>query len=494
MKRFFWPVVVLCFLAGPAHAADDVLTRATKLLEKRHYDEAAAVLRPAIGTVEQAKQGVAYLTLGTAYLRSAELHRVLHQSAMTVSTDYLKRLSAGSGRFRSRFVDLYLGEALLDGGKAEAAVSPLEKFISDESIEPKYREIAKAMLGAATLQRGDKQKADELWKGTDGSDPEVKTELAAAYSRAGLTDREPVALCDEGLAALKKAGKPLPLRAIKNALAVYVKAGLEDKGLDLIKRAELKAASYSERMSKTKEINFYDMSLLSDLAGLYLQAGIAALENASRDPKLKDTANYYLGEAYALSGNIDRSVKALASFIGNPQMPQQFRDRATVRQAANNYQRGRQLESIGVWDDISRKQPEDPDLTAEIILACARLRVDCPKAVKKAEASAETGQGKKFSSLSVAIGRYYLSKRDSGRAVSYLEAGRDKGNKNKIEANDPVMLVNLAELYYRTKKFSEALEIYFEMSKSFPEVRQIQEALQGIYSVEQKSAGDVKIN
>src|SRR5574341_595452 len=274
MKRFFWPVVVLCFLAGPAHAADDVLTRATKLLEKRHYDEAAAVLRPAIGTVEQAKQGVAYLTLGTAY-------------------------------FRSRFVDLYLGEALLDGGKAEAAVSPLEKFISDESIEPKYREIAKAMLGAATLQRGDKQKADELWKGTDGSDPEVKTELAAEIGRAGLTDREPVALCDEGLAALKKAGKPLPLRAIKNALAVYVKAGLEDKGLDLIKRAELKAASYSERMSKTKEINFYDMSLLSDLAGLYLQAGIAALENASRDPQLKDTANYYLGEAYALSGKID---------------------------------------------------------------------------------------------------------------------------------------------------------------------------------------------
>jgi tetratricopeptide (TPR) repeat protein len=488
------PAIVLCFLAGPAPAADDILTKATKLLEKRHYDEAAAVLRPAIGTVEQAKQGVAYLTLGTAYLRSAELHRLLNQTAMTVGTDYLKRLSAGSSKFRSRFVDLYLGEALLDGGKPEAAASPLEKFISDERTEPKYREIAKVMLGGVFFQSGDKQKADEIWSGIDASDPEVKTELAAAYSKAGLADRGPVALCDEGLAALRKTGKRMPLRAINNGLAVYVKAGLEDKGLDLIKGAELKAASYSERMSRTKEINFYDMSLLSDLAGLYLQAGIAALEKASRDPKLKDTANYYLGEAYALSGNIDRSVKALASFIGNPQMPQQVRDRATVRQAANHYQRGRQLESIGVWDDISRKQPEAPDLIAEIILACARLRVDCPKAVKKAEASVETGQGKKFSSLNVAIGRYYLSRRDSGRAVSYLEAGRDKGNKNKIEANDPVMLVNLAELYYRTKKFSEALEIYFEMSKSFPEVRQIQEALQGIYSKEQKSAGDVKIN
>jgi pentatricopeptide repeat protein len=74
-----------------------------------------------------------------------------------------------------------------------------------------------------------------------------------------------------------------------------------------------------------------------------------------------------------------------------------------------------------------------------------------------------------------------------------MEAGRDKSNKNKIESNDPLMLVSLAEAYYRTKKFSEALEIYFEMSKQFPEVRQIQEAMQGIYSMEHKSAGDVKI-
>jgi pentatricopeptide repeat protein len=56
------------------------------------------------------------------------------------------------------------------------------------------------------------------------------------------------------------------------------------------------------------------------------------------------------------------------------------------------------------------------------------------------------------------------------------------------------MLVSLADAYYRIKKFSEALEIYFEMSKHFPEVRQIQEAMQGVYAIEHKSAGDVKIN
>jgi hypothetical protein len=74
-----------------------------------------------------------------------------------------------------------------------------------------------------------------------------------------------------------------------------------------------------------------------------------------------------------------------------------------------------------------------------------------------------------------------------------MEAGRDKSNKNKIEANDPEMLAGLAEAYYRTKKFSEGLEIFFEMSQEFAVVRQIQEAMQAVYSMEQRSAGDVRI-
>jgi hypothetical protein len=74
-----------------------------------------------------------------------------------------------------------------------------------------------------------------------------------------------------------------------------------------------------------------------------------------------------------------------------------------------------------------------------------------------------------------------------------MEAGRDKSNKNRIEFNDPRMLIALAEAHYRSRNFSEALEIFFEMSKQYPAVRQIQAAMQGVYSMEQQSAGDAKI-
>jgi tetratricopeptide (TPR) repeat protein len=493
MKKFAFSFLLCILTAASAHSADDAASRAMKLFERRHYAEAVVALRADLPSVEQGRQSAAYLTLGMIYLKNAELHRELYRESLSIHLDYLRKIVAAQSKDRSRFVDLYMGEALMETGKITAALTHLEKFAADTSVQQKYRTIAKASIGLGLFLQNDKQKAEETWAGLDTSDPEIKMSLAAMYSKVGLKDKKPVALADEGLADLKKSGSAPTMRDIKNGLTVYATTGLSDKGLDLIKRADLKAFSFRESLGRTKVINFYDPSLLNDLSGLYLQAGIASLEKAAEDAKLRDTANYYLGEAYALSGNIDQSVRATASFISSPQMPQHYRDKAAARQAANQYQKGRQFDAIGTWKDLAMKQPGDPDLLAEILLACDRLKVDCPTIAEKAIASVEAGEGKGFSTLNIAVGRYYLGRKDYAKAVSYIEAGRDKGNKNKIESNDPLMLVSLADAYYRTKKFSEALEIYFEMSKQFPEVRQIQEALQGIYAMEHKSAGDVKI-
>ena len=493
VKKFVFFFLLCILTAVSAHSADDAASRAMKLFERRHYAEAVVALRADLPSVEQGRQGAANLTLGMIYLKNAELHRELYRESLSVHLDYLKKVVAAPGKDRSRFADLYMGEALLETGKITDALTHLEKFAADTSVQQKYRTIAKASIGLGLFLQNDKQKAEETWAGLDASDPEITMSLAAVYSKAGLKDKNAVALAEEGLADLKKSGSAPTMQDIKNVLTVYATTGLSDKGLDLIKRADLKAFSFQESLGRTKVINFYDPSLLNDLSGLYLQASIASLEKATGDAKLRDTANYYLGEAYALSGNIDQSARATASFISSPQMPQHYRDKAAVRQAANQYQKGRKSYAIATWNDLAKKKPGDPDLLAEILLECDRLKVDCPTILEKAIDSIEEGEGKGFSTLNIAVGRYYLGRKDYAKAVSYIEAGRDKGNKNKIESNDPLMLVSLADAYYRTKKFSEALEIYFEMSKQFPEVRQIQEALQGIYAMEHKSAGDVKI-
>jgi tetratricopeptide (TPR) repeat protein len=484
-------IMILFFPAATsAFAVDDSLSKAMKLYEKRHYSEAAAVLQndPAAG------KGAAHLMLGMIYLKNAELHRALYQESLALHLDYLQKLAATRGRARSRFVHLYLGEALLESGKPDAALNHLEKFAADEKLDPAGRTRAKAVIGLCRALRKNSAGAEEAWAGLDKADPESMAALAEAWSRAGLMDRKPVQLAEESLSAIRKTGKSPSIRHLKSLLSVYKAAGQYDKGVETARRADLNAYSFRESLGKTKSINFYDVSLLGDLAQIYLQAAVAALERAAGDAKLKETAGFYLGEAYSLAGNVARSIKTTSQFLASSGMPAQYRDKAMVRQAANQYQTGHQLEAIEVWDDLFKKQPEDPGVLAEILLVCGRLKIDCPKVAQRSVAAVETGEGKRYAAVNDALGRYFLAKKDYVKATLHLEAGRDKGNKNKIESNEPLMLVSLAGAYYRTKKFSEALEIYFEMSKHFPEVRQIQEALQGIYAMEHKSAGDVKIN
>jgi tetratricopeptide (TPR) repeat protein len=415
--------------------------------------------------------------------------------AVATSQDYLKKLSAAQGKDRSRFVDLYFGEALAESGKPGAAATHLKRFSLGNGVEPRYRAIARVCLGLGHYQNNEASKGTELWAGVDASDLEVRAELASAYSKVGLKEKNLPVIAEAILSEMKKSGSSPSMRVVKNLVAIYARgSGSVEKGLDLLDHSDLRAFSYREVLGKSKVIHFYDLSLLNDMATLYGRASIGCLEKAAADPKVKDAAEFYLGQAYALFGSVEQSSKVMASFMATSQMPQQYKDRIQVWQGANLYARNRQADAMGAWDELARKQPEDRDLIAELLFACGRMKAECPKALQKATALIEAGESKKLSLLNIAIGKYHLSRRDDARAVSYLEAGRDKSNKNKIESNDPAMLVSLADAYYRTKKFSEALEIYFEMSKHFPEVRQIQEAMQGVYAVEHKSAGDVKIN
>jgi tetratricopeptide (TPR) repeat protein len=496
MRRLgFLLSLVILMAAAQAFAADDGVTRAMKLYEKRHYHEAAGMLRAGSASIEQVKKGSANLALGMIYFKNAVLHRELYQAAVTASQDYLKKLSAAQGKDRSRFVDLYLGEALAESGKPGAGAAHLKRFSQGNGVEPRYRAIAKVCLGLGYYRNNDPSRGTGLWGEIDASDLEVKAELAAAYSKARLKDKDPSVIAEAILTEVERSGKSPSMRMVKNLVAIYARrSGSIEKGLDLLDRSDLRAFSYREVLGKSKVIHFYDLSLLNEMATLYGRASLAYLEQAAADPKVKDPADFYLGQVCALFGSIEQSSKVIASSMATSQMPQPYKDRIRVWQGANLYARNRQTDAMSVWDELARKQPEDPDLIAEVLLACSRMKVECPKVLQKATALVEAGESKKLSLLNIAIGRYHLSRMDDARAVSYLEAGRDKSNKNKIESNDPAMLVSLADAYYRTKKFSEALEIYFEMSKHFPEVRQIQEAMQGVYAIEHKSAGDVKIN
>lgn len=485
--------LLLLILAGPVMGADDVTDRALKLYEKHHYEEAAHLLGPELATMDISRQAAASLALGMIYLASAKLYRELHQTAIVIELDYLTQLSKQKSGSSSSYVNFYLGQALVEAGRPAEGATYLRRFADQQGVRSPMKPIADIELGIAFSRLKQIQKAEQQWSGLDTTKPEIKAALAGAYAAAGAQQHKPVLMADSVMLEAKKPGFIPGAGMHRNLFKAYSQGGATVQALDLLGIIELKEASCVEDLGSSKTISFYDLGLLNDIAKTHLGAAVLYLEQASRDVKLGGISSYYLADAYLQQGNAELSLNAAARLRTEDKFPPQYRDNAQIQQAIALGKTGQKAEFAAIWQSLTDKSAENPSLLATLIQACTPARADCLKVEKLALAAVEKGEGKKFFSLNAALGKYYLLQKDYPKALLFMEAGRDKAYKNKIEVNDPVMLVGLAEAYYRNKKFSENLEIYFEIGKIYPLVRQIQEAMQGIYSMEHQSAGEVKI-
>ena len=490
--RPLFSLILLTVVLGvctPAWGADDPVNAATKLYEKRRYEQAARMLE---GVKDIAPQG--QLVLGMIYLRNADLHEVLARTAAAAELDYLDKLLKASAEGHSRYARLYLAEALLARGNAREAARHFEQVRADPAIDSRYRAIASIGLGSALWTQRDAVRARGLWSGAAGTDraAEITLARAAAQARAGAVDVQSLRRVADGAGNARE----LSPRARRYLIEIYLAAGVPDEALAVAQAADLGMASYVEgfKVAKgtAKSISFYDLALLTDLAQLYRELARRQLEQAAADARMKPSAEYYLAEALNALGANDEALAFVQAFLARPQAPAQYRERARARQALITHRQGRGAEAESAWTAMAQGS-SDPEVLADIVLGCADAQAQCAKVLARVGQVIEAGDARRYRRLNFALGSYYLRQKDYARAIAYMEAGRDKSNKNKIEANDPEMLAGLAEAYYRIKKFSEGLEIFFEMSHEFPVVRQIQEAVQGVYSMEQRSAGDVRI-
>ncbi|MDX1812129.1 MAG: hypothetical protein R3240_09290, partial [Gammaproteobacteria bacterium] len=74
-----------------------------------------------------------------------------------------------------------------------------------------------------------------------------------------------------------------------------------------------------------------------------------------------------------------------------------------------------------------------------------------------------------------------------------MEIALDRSAMNSLLANDPILLLNLAEAYRVNKKYSKALQVYFSLGQNFPVMRQVQDAVQGEYLFQQRSTGQSNV-
>ena len=450
---------------------DEPVGAAMKLYEKRRYEQAARLLE---GAKEDGAQ--AQLVLGMIYLRNADLHEAFARAAAAAELDYLDKLVRVGGEGRSRYARLYLAEALVASGSAREAARHFERVRADSGVDSLHRAIAGIGLGAAV-------KSDAL---------EARLAAAAAKGRARAVEAKNLKKAADAASVEKN----LPPRARRYLIEIYLAAGEPGQALAVARATDLRAASYVEQFKAdkgtAKSIAFYDLALLGDLARLYRELARRRLEQAAADPRIKPTAEHYLAEALASLGELDQAAAMARSFVARSEAPAAYRERSRAQLGLISYLQGEKEQAESAWRTMAERS-SDAEVLAAVVMGCAAVTAQCTKAVARAAQVAEAGSLQRNQRLNFALGDYWLRRHDPSRAIAFMEAGRDKSNKNKIEANDPQMLTGLAEAYYRTKKFSEGLEIFFEMSQEYPVVRQIQEAVQGVYSMEQRSAGDVRI-
>ena len=486
--------VLTAMLAVPSHGAKDSLKRGMQLYKKHLYEDAIKLLSTHPVTVGSDRQDKTNLAMGMVCLANASLYRDLYHTSRAANLDYLTRLLSAEGPSVSHLANFYLGQTLLEAGRPTEAAAFFSKFLAENNIKQPDKDLATISLGTAFYLMNEQTRARDLWSKVKKNQPELLSSLAAAYSRVGIEGKKPLAMCQNALDLMRQSDRAPSIQIINHLIGIYAGEGLIDEGFELIQQTDLKGFFHEEVPAKNKVIRFYESALLENLSLFYGKAALRFLElaHSSTDKKIKNLAQYYLGEGYGLYGSSGQSMHMLNAFISSANNPSRLKNMAKARQAFNQYLLGNEEVAQKQLDALMQLKPE-PNLIAEILLSCIRYKFDASQIVIYASEIAQRGQGKAFARINFALGKYYLSKNDHLKAISYMEAARDKSNKNRVEFNDPLMLVNLAQAYCRSKQFSEALEIFFEMSKQFPAIRQIQVALQGVYIMEQKSAGEVKI-
>ena len=491
-KQMLTALLVLC-LSTFSQMADGKET-VQQLFQKHRYEEAIRQLYSESGASLSNLDDSAKLAFGSLCLENARLYQALYRISLAVHLDYLTRLIENGDRNESRLAKYYLGRTLLLAEEYTEASAFFRKFVSNSDPAQREVQLARIGLGIACYRQGNLQKARQYWDQVPENDPGATTALAEAYSRAGLKDKQPVKMCTRALELLSSTQQATDIQLTTNAVGVYAREGQVESCFTLIEGADLRAFFHEETPAKDVTIRFYDPSLLENLSIHYGKSAIFFLKGAAESPdhRIGAAAAFRLSEANELFEGLeqfDGSVQRLKEF---PNLPARVKESLAIKEAILLFRVG----DIEAAEGNIRKLAEngiDPDLSAELLLSCSRNGFDSPQAFVLASTQLQQGQGRRYSKLNYAMGVNYLRKRDYLKSISYMETGRDKSQKNSIESNDPLLLVDLAEAYYRSRKYSEALEIFFEMSKHYPAVRQIQVALQGIYLREQKSAGDAKI-
>ena len=450
------------------------LEGAQDLFRRNRWEEARAHLRAQWAALPAKDQAAATFLIGRSCVREAEFYRAARQLGIEVGLAYYKELLAQRSNRSVALVPLFASFYQLEAGEDREAERGLLAAEGAASLPPEWRATARLRRAVA------------LSRLAGGPVPALQQPSAEArFWRLLLTSA-----ADPSVAAADRRERLL-------AAPVLFRASRAAAAESLLAAVDLDLPDAESKADPRKLLRFHDPLLAAAWERVCWERAALALRPlaAAGTGTERVLAGYYLGLSLVRLGAPGEAVPFLQPATTAAELGP-LQSTARLLLAASSW-KGRvppasellplweatqaQPEAVLAWDELRRKDLLRAEPYATRL--DARLNVLLPPGERAAGALV----------ASWALARLRRGD-DPGSLVALLSEHRDDANKNKIDWNDPLLLLALAAANARSQQYAQSLETLFELSKSFPGLRWLQWNLQGVYAARQKAGGETRIS
>jgi tetratricopeptide (TPR) repeat protein len=497
MRRIILIVLLALFPAHLAYPVPKEIEDALKLNHINHFDEALGVIERALREERIKPDITSAYALGRILYRKGEFYREV--GALSVRADF--------GNFQQIYereknppdeVKLFLGMGYFFNGRYLDAAGILSQVADSGKMSREIAGLANVYLGASYYRTGEKAKAQEVWKGVRKENPVAYSSLGCLYASLGINPSAGEDMARQAIERAGGAGGRIMHTLKVNHAYTLLSVGRFGDAYALAKEVNLDTSVYVNRQSENKEFRFYDPQLLLNYSSVLFGEAIKNLEPivTASSGELASFAAYYVAQMYLYLGNLDKSMKYAQKAKKLSVGSSLTMVRASACEAALEILFGREKKGLKLLESEADRIHGKPSMLLELVQVVISSGVEYERVkdlVNRVESYLKDTRWETTRRDIALQGELAFFARRSDEALRHLEAARDKGNKNKIETNDPNFLLTLSYVYFTRELFPESLEILFSLGKKFTGLRQLQDAVQSVYSYKQKGSGEAII-
>ena len=468
------------------------IRKAMGFYKEQKYDHAANLLLNNLSDINNSST-VVKLKSALIFSKNLKLYQDIYIKSKINQKTYLNTLVNEDLIQSSQYAKLYLAEIHILNNELTEAKKLLKIFSKNIPPTNTYYQISEIYSAWIAYLENNKPAYEAIINSIDRSNPIL--DLAVHFIEILLTGKtndntNKIALFEKSFI---KENAFISTRFANYAIRQYVHQNNVMSAVNVLIHLDQRRPSLVEKISNTKILRFYDITLSDTIAELYYTISKSLLEDVSKNEKYHDLAIFYLSELDLVRLHKNSAEKYWKAVDKLRRLPKSLSSLREIRSTTHGYLIGQTSRAFQAWEEAVNNFKNDPAPSADAVLMCLYLDAKCPQIVQVAQLSAENGRSKRFEALSTNVGRYFLSRQKNATALRLLESAMDRSNTTSMLANEAILLLNYADALRLNKNYADSLQIYFSLGENFPIMRQIQEAVQGEYLFRQRSSGTTNV-